>query len=206
MAFVPADNVAEIAMHVYHLNEDCVNVFHIKRTGLSMTVADLDALNALIKTWWIENVRGLVSASTVLWKLVATRLTVQNDVQRELFVTANDGTGTVSYPPMPGGTTCAISWRTANTGKSYRGRTYHIGLTQAAVDGNNLNSGTQTALNEAYADLPNAIHTDTFNTMVVLSRRSNGSARTAAVATPITSVIVGSSIDSQRRRLLGRGR
>jgi hypothetical protein len=111
------------------------------------------------------------------------------------------------------GSTFVVSFRTDLRGRSFRGRNYVIGLTEDMVDGNSLEAGVSEPWRLAYAHLGTLV-ADIDWTWVVVSRFSGVSGsppeptpRVAGVTTPITSVVVVDQfIDSQRRRLSGRGR
>ena len=70
--------------------------------------------------------------------------------------------------------------------------------------GNQLNNTHRGGMIAAYAQLVSDIHTGG-NELVVCSRFHNKAPRTAGVGTEITRVNVDINLDSQRRRLTGRG-
>lgn len=107
----------------------------------------------------------------------------------------------------PGGTCAAVSFRTALGGRSYRGRNYVSGIPTERIVGNQVDSGYATSLVDAYEalmsyitdDLPDAVH-------VVVSKYTLGAPRVTGITTPIlTYLMTNRDIDSQRRRLTGRG-
>lgn len=109
-------------------------------------------------------------------------------------------TGTEVSEEVPASVCLVVSHRTDHTGRSRRGRTYLAGLTEGNVGGNNVDAGAVTAA-EDYFD---AIDTNlAFVNMahVVYSLYSGGAERVTPLATPITSRIINSRVDTQRRRL-----
>jgi hypothetical protein len=109
---------------------------------------------------------------------------------------------------MPNNVTCAIKWLTANSGKSFRGRTFHIGMTDQMVIGNNLAGGQDTKFLTAYTALMNAVASQPaaggasgFH-LVVVSKRHNNAWRDTAVVTPVLSCgLTNTIVDTQRRRM-----
>jgi hypothetical protein len=73
------------------------------------------------------------------------------------------------------------------------------------VVGNEVNGTFLAGLIASYADLLGHVNIGA-NTLCVVSRFHNNSARVSGVATDILSVSADPVIDSQRRRLPGRGR
>lgn len=121
------------------------------------------------------------------------------------------GTGTeggVASGSSPGGTCIAMSFRSGYGGRSYRGRNFISGIPLAEMDGNQISSTFGAALIAAYEalmpdyvfdDLPDALHT-------IVSRFHLGAPRVAGLASPVlTYLLTNLDVDSQRRRLTGRG-
>lgn len=169
------------------------------------TVAGLSSLLAALDAWWAGEIMPLQPTSVTLREIVVTWLDVETGPQSTLPVA---DPGTDASPALPSNDTICVSFRTADIGRSHRGRNYFIGLKEDEVTGNTLQASTLADITLAYAALPDYITTE-FGTDVewcVASRFHDGVERTAGITTPITSVlIVDDSIDSQRRRLTGRG-
>jgi hypothetical protein len=106
---------------------------------------------------------------------------------------------------MPSNVTVAVKWTTGLRGRSYRGRTYHIGIPRSCVEGNLVATEYVADLKDAYQTLINRF-TQTGGAMVIASRQNNSVIRETGVSTPVTAVSIEHTIDSQRRRLPGRGR
>jgi len=116
--------------------------------------------------------------------------------------------GTLASPALPNHVTVATTHRTALRGKSFRGRSFWIGLAESQVTANTVASGTVSSIGIFWenARLLDSSPTADFWRQVVLSYVSNGAVRATPVATPVTSFSTNPTIDSQRRRLPGRGR
>lgn len=100
----------------------------------------------------------------------------------------------------PASVALVVSHRTGRIGRSRRGRNYIPGLAQAEVDGNDSSEGIVTDLAAMYANAEAGLAAQNLD-LVVYSLYSGGVARTTPVATLVTSHIINSAIDTQRRRL-----
>lgn len=197
MAFVPASNVLQIeARGTYHGNP-FENVIYFKRD----TAWDATAWTNLVPTIlaWVDLVRAQQSNSVLWSELYATDLTSQS-AQTFSFPISPQRAGALTNPGLPANVAFCVSFKTAARGRSFRGRNYVVGLTEADVVGNIVDTDVAQALRDAYDSLRLASGTTTF--WVVLSRQANGVARSAGLATRITSVnITDQKVDTQRRRL-----
>jgi hypothetical protein len=112
---------------------------------------------------------------------------------------------TNAVDPMAANAAAVISFRTSGRGRSSRGRIYVGPLAEnMSEDGLHLNSSYHTTL-VAAADAIPAIGDGIDWTHVVVSFHLNGVAREEGYAQPVTTYLVDTAIDSQRRRLAGRG-
>jgi len=110
-------------------------------------------------------------------------------------------------PALPNNVTLAIKFSTAGRGRASRGRNYILGITEESVTANQVGPGFITAYVSAYQALFTALG-DMTNpwTWVVYSRQLNNALRAEGLAQEILNVgFVDNVIDSQRRRLPGRG-
>lgn len=154
---------------------------------------------------WGDNVMPLLSQDLTLREVYVTDESEQNGGS----ATATFGTGPlaggVSNSGLPGNVALCVSFRTAQRGRSFRGRIYLPGLYETAVTGNQIGSTIATSLVNAVetavaaVEALGAIH-------AVVSRYANGAPRTTAVATPVVAYLATDlTVDSQRRRLTNRG-
>lgn len=143
----------------------------------------------------------------------------QDVTLREVYVTdiTSDSGGTYTATPLApvvGGVTepavannvaFCLCLRTDKRGRSYRGRWYAGGFTRLGVVDSQIPASFANALAAALADLKTAF-TSVGCTWCVLSKRNNNAPRTAGVLTPVSIVtFTDLVVDSQRRRLPGRG-
>lgn len=203
MPFVPAANCAEIAICYNEFDQQIQNVFHVKRS----TPFDLEGLAAaaeLFQGWQEDDIAPLQSSSVGCSLIIARALDTATSPSIEYTTGLPVVGGQTTDPGLPANVTVAVKWITGLRGRAYRGRTFHIGLCEGMVSGNKVNESPAAAILAAYQTLLSIIGLSNMQ-LVVLSKYVDGAARTTAVATPIISCSVDEWVDSQRRRLTGRG-
>lgn len=203
-AYIPIADVAKIELIHTQDSQRVENVYHVHKSSGAWDATTLTAMCAVFKGWFDASLKAQVSSGVSLVLIVATDQTSKTAPRVE-YTTGLPIAGTNAGTVLPNNATCAISWRTALRGRSYRGRTYHIGLTQTQVTANTVGAGTLTALSTAYAALMTAVNTSGYQ-LVVASRFQDHLPLLFGVATPITAITIDGSVDSQRRRLPGRGK
>lgn len=203
MAFIPIPNVSMHTVNYTWLGQQVQNVFHVLH-GDAPTVGGISAVNNVIIGWWNTEIEPNVSNQVEARSVIGTSQHVANGPQSTTAF-APGSVGQLTSPSMPSGVTVAVSWRTGFSGRSFRGRTYHVGLVEGQVVDNEIDSATHTTLIGGYAQLVTDLATaDT--PLVIASRYTNNAPRVTGVATVVLSVLIDTFIDSQRRRLAGRGR
>lgn len=202
MDFVPAQFVMQVEL-VGTLHAQVVeNTLYVRRsTGWNQTQWDILASI-------VEQLANDLSASLsqqLAWTRVdGTDLTSQT-APTYSTVFANPITGNLSSPALPGSVAFCVSFRTAGRGRSSRGRNYVPGLAEDQVTGNSLSLAVISGLLASYSAF-NAALPDESMEWGVLSRVSGGLPRSAGLFQPVTSVVATDiNVDSQRRRLSGRG-
>lgn len=168
------------------------------------TTAQMDALNTVVKDWWDTDMKSRFSTAIALYTVRCYDQSAEDAPRRDLPVSPVIA-GLVGGNPTPNNATIALTHYTGKRGRSYRGRNYLPGIPQAEVmAATTFNSGLATFLVSKFVTL-NALAAAGGWTHSVLSRYLNKAARTTGVATPITAYGADAWIDSQRRRLAGRG-
>ena len=198
MAFQAVPRGIKIEMNQQQGGIPVVNI-HYVQMATTVTDSDLENVAVAMDEWWTDAGRNLHSTSLELLNVTCTDVSIAAGHQ---FIKSDitDPSGTVSGAATAANGAAVISWRTANTGRSFRGRTYIGGLSNAnLVDAHTLDSTMVTALANAAADLIDVLAAVSA-TLVVVSRFAAGVARVTALATEIINIIVDSKIDSQRRR------
>lgn len=206
MPFVPAPEIIQVEMVYSCFGQICENVFHVQKAG-GVTPSDLSAAQVVFLNWWTANMRATYHSGLSLTLIRARDMTTQTGLATELGVSTSN-TGTITgFPALPNNVALAVKWTTGLSGRSYRGRTFHFAFSTNQLSSTDPDVVTATyaqALVTAYTALHTTCLTNTIP-LVVLSKFANKVARNTAVATPILAVQVNTAIDSQRRRLLGRG-
>lgn len=207
MTFIPAPLTARVAMLFRQNGQRVENVYHVLYTA-TPTDADLGTACDVFKDWWDTNVKAGASEQLSLIEVDATN--IEDEGGNTVILTEGlPIAGTNAGEPMPNNVTVAIKWTTGFGGRSKRGRTYHLGLVRTELQDNDPNLLEDTmvdALTDQYNQLIEDVATNTAGQLAVCSYRFNNAPRTSAVVTPILAAsLVDNVVDSQRRRLPGRG-
>lgn len=202
MAYIPVPNTLGVELVFFNATTGQFaenTLYFVKATD--WTVGESDDMAALLTDWWIDNLQALTAATWNLSLIRTTELESASGFAREYPVDQDGGAGSAA---LPGNVTVAISFRTAFRGRSFRGRNYFVGLTEAQVTNDTVVDTTVTALRTAYevlADLGITLGAQ----HAVVSRYALGVPRVTGIATIVLSYLVNNTIDSQRRRLSTRG-
>lgn len=205
MPFQPVPFVAMVELIFDQFGQTIENTLYFKHTAeVAWGEGELVDLNLNITAWWDDNLKSLVTNQCTLREVVATDLTTATSPQISSSALID---GTNITEGLPTGTTWCISFRTDLRGRSYRGRNYYIGLTELQVTEDSVSPTPGAAIVESYGLLQSYVDAMVPNVeWVVVSREQNGVQLSNGIATTVTSVVtVDDYIDSQRRRLAGRG-
>lgn len=206
MPFVPVPNTAQVNVRGTYLGEQVENTLYV-RSNTAWSAATLQGLTDTIAAWVEGPYRAVLSTAWTYREVYAVDLASASGptaTTTPLGAVAGAKVG----DPLPGNVSLCVSFRTGARGRSFRGRNYISGLVEPEVSGNSINLAFAEQVVLVYQQL---LIPDEYLqigwTWVVVSRRANNAWRTTGVATPVTQVlIVDNFVDSQRRRLPGRGR
>jgi hypothetical protein len=210
MPFVPVPNTIEV-QSVFELDGQIVeNTSYWEKTG-GWGAPEISTFLDDVRSVIVEDLLPVLSSTIKLVRMIGTLLDAVDAISLTLSVSP-PAAGGDSTDPLPNNASYTVSFLTANRGRSFRGRNYIAGLTNGVqLDGNHVTDTFRSALLVYYSDL-RAVGADNGITMVVVSRFSGVDGdgkpipRTTGVTTPITSFATFDTvIDSQRRRLPGRG-
>lgn len=200
--FIPVPNTARVRMVYSLFGQTIMNVFNYEQTGPFLS-ADLIALNSSVLTEWSANLKPGMSNQITLEYIESTALDTAAGFQETLAVGVVGGRAT---PAAPTGVTLAIKFASGLIGRSQRGRIYVVGSCIADLAGDQYDNVTAAAILSNYTTFFNNIAATTGANHVVVSYCSGGVWRTTGQTTPVTNyVLTDNNIDSQRRRLAGRG-
>jgi len=204
MARPPTENTAEVTMTFLQDGQYLINKHHFLNTA-GWDEGSLNNLGTAVREWWDTQLKQVVANTVSLVEIEVVDLTAGSG----LGITVQTGlpiAGAGTQPALPNNVTLAVKKGTGLVGRSFRGRTYHIGLKETDVTGNTVGSAELNYLRNAYDALREPEGMVIPVDMCVLSEVSGGVQRAAGICTPVTGIGIDPVIDSQRRRLPGRGR
>jgi len=203
MAFIPAENCVSVELRYDLFGQNVENtLFFFCEDGVNLS--NMATLAGEIDDWWDTSLRPLQSTAVTYRETYVTDLT--SDTSPTYSSTANTGMAgsKAASAGLPGNVTFCLTFATAARGRSGRGRNYIVGLVEGDVTGNALVNTQADALVGAYEQLLTLFSTP--YDWVVLSSFSEGAPRVERLIQPVQSVRYADLyIDSQRRRLTGRG-
>lgn len=182
------------------------NTLYFEGAGAVGTETMILLGDALI-VWWATELAPNLTKSLQLREIYLTLLTtaVSPTVTR---VPSTTTFGALDVPPVPNNASLCVSFRTAGRGRSARGRNYVPGIAEGEVNISRITQARCDAIAQAYSNIPAVLveqDVEAF-TWVVVSRYTSGLPRGEGVTEPIqVATVVDNVIDSQRRRLPGRG-
>jgi hypothetical protein len=203
MPFQPAPGVAEVVVRFKEDEQTILNVYHAF-IGTGWTTILLNDLAIDVRNYIEGTMLPSMSNGVQLQDVTVTDIGSEAGGQ-VIVPPSGAGFGGTESEQLPNNVTLAVKWLTAIRGRSFRGRTYHIGLTESEVTKNRVNAAFLAALVTQYTGLKNVITDDPIRQMCVLSRFHLGAPREEAICTPINALAIDGTVDSQRRRLPGRG-
>jgi hypothetical protein len=201
--FVPLPNTMEANLRFLLGGQKIENVFHFSYDGASFGVAASE-VSAMIQNEFWHLLRNHLSGSVAFKEIY---LVDMNSADGGTYTAPIiiDPLGAGGDTVLPNNVAFCVSLRTEKRGRSFAGRSYVSGLTPTQVDGNYLHASTANAIIAAYENLRAVAATSTLP-LVVASRKHAGVYRTLGVVTPVSAVVYKDLVlDSQRRRLPGRG-
>lgn len=202
MAFIPTPGVARVAILQSLHAQDVVNTLWFDKTSLgSIEPLDLSDLAIAIGGWWELQIAPLMSTDM---SLVSVTATAQDSLIAPSVEEMTPASGTAVGSALPGSNCITVKFNTAFRGRSARGRNYVSGIREADVIGNVVDADFAADLVTAYNTLVSAPPTG-WN-WVLVSHYTELEPREEGVFFDILSAsIVDRNVDSQRRRLTGRG-
>lgn len=199
MPFVPVPNSARVSVRATLFGQSIVNVLYVRGPG---PISEAGLLNAatLVRNAYDANILPHLS-NDILYQDVTARAMDTDSGPQVVLPWGEGNAGGQAVTSMPGNVAFCITHRTANIGRSYRGRTFLAGLTEADVGSNLLNAAVADELEDGFNSLRAGLLSANL-VFCVVSLFSSGQPRAQGVATPVTtSVARDNRVDTQRRRL-----
>lgn len=204
MAFQPFTNGIEVVIHASVAGQSVINTFHAHK-GSAVSGTDAIVMAANCDDAWATNMLPILSQGYVYEYTSVRGLTSPTDVYAEDSTSA--GIGAVTVDPLPNNVALSVKRFGDLTGRAARGRVYIGGIpeTDFEVAGQTVTSAFVDALVDALMEFHDVLSDGTF-TEVTVHRSSGGVFLEAAVGYVVTTyAVVDRVVDSQRRRLPGRG-
>lgn len=200
MTFDPCPNIAEVALQYSDNTQTAVNVYHC-HSDSGWDTPKLITLAGLFKSWETATAAHYRSSAVFLFNIHVRDLTTETSLSFDVPVSPVVA-GLRDSPIFPNNVTVAVKAQTGFAGRSFRGRTYWIGLCEDQAGGSHMVPGSLADIVTGLNTLLAAVNGLAGVQMVVLSRRSGGAPRVPGIGTPILSYLaVDTNTDSQRRRL-----
>lgn len=205
MPIAPNPFVIQAQMRYTQDAQEVENILYFN-VGSAASGANCAALADELAVWWDTSIQPLQPTSVTLREVYCKVM---------LNGTAPEGTSTFGLPAdgtgigsaLPNNVTCSVSFRTGFSGRSFRGRNFIIGLQEAQVTQNEVSNVTIAAWEAAYEQLLPGAGVITEGEWCVYSQWSNNVLRATGLPTAVLDVLFkDDTVDSQRRRLPGRGR
>lgn len=200
-AFIPVPETCRVRMVYTFGSNTYMNVFYFHKAG--MVASDVSTIVDETIAAWNSDIKNLQTSVLTLAYVEGTKLDSAADTQ----ITASVNTaGTGSSEALPFGSSIVIKFSGGLTGRSQRGRLYHIGLTELQTTANTVDAIAAANIRTSYETFFNAIGTAATAEHVVVSYCHDGVWRTTGQVTPVLFyLLTDTNIDSQRRRLNARG-
>lgn len=204
-----------VVMNYLYQGQVLINRFHVvAATGGAADASDCATLASEFDAWRIANLRALQSSAMQCTRIDAINLSATppgTGVQYSYYPVTSPGGGDVNTP-LPGNVAFVVTLRTAKGGRRYRGRSYQGGLTNGMLlSANVMGAAKVNAFVAAYVALVTRLATNTRFRLGVQSKMADIPFPAwladpwMHVIEPVTAITADSNVDSQRRRLNGRG-
>ena len=203
MPYIPVPNTAQLELIYDWGGQVCETVLHYVKAS----PWDVSLLTDLCESAVLEWDAAFQTQMPSTLSLIGVRAT---DLASQTGAVVNYGTGlplagSGASPSLPNNVALVVTKRTALRGRSYRGRLYHPGLNEAQVTGNVVAPSSVASIIVLWNNYLSLAITGDEALLCVVSRYNNNAPRTTGVATLVTGLTSDGFIDSQRRRLPGRG-
>jgi hypothetical protein len=204
MTFVPAPGILQVNQRATLYGQQIENV-HYFELGFPPDPAGVQQAADDARDNWVTHMMPVLTEDYIYREAYVTDLTTQTS-PAATAVPISLTTGAGQSDAAPGSVTLCLSLRTSGRGRSSRGRQYISGLSEGSIIDNAWDSTKAAEVVTAFQAYQNSMNLAGYN-LVVLSRISEGNPRDLALAQAVTGILTTDLfIDSQRRRLTGRGR
>lgn len=202
--FIPAPTTARLELVMQEHGQIIENVVYVQYPT-SPSESDIRNLAQGAIGAWDATLATIMSDDVYLVKCIATDVSEPDSWQYEAEPAVLTQ-GHVAVAGLPSNVTVTTKFASGLSGRSQRGRAYWVGLTELQVTGNALVEGFALQISEQWGNFFATIaELDPSPNHVIVSYCHDGSWRTTAQVTLVSSYVTDPNTDSQRRRLNGRG-
>lgn len=203
MAFIPAADAVRVDIQYRNVTEQSQNTLWFRFRAGAPTLTDLIALGSAVNDYWSGTIMPALASTLVLLGNVAT------DWSSDTAPAINTPfviEGGIATPALPNNVAFCVSFSTAGRGRSSRGRNYVPGIPrEVLVDANTVSADFANTIVTGYGGI-NSSPIDTDWEWSVVSFQTGGAPRVAGLVQPVGfAAATDLTLDSQRRRLPGRG-
>lgn len=183
----------------------CLNIFWCtKNTPAAVILSDLTNAANAVQTWW-NAARVSLTSQMSLTSIKAIDWSVPDGGEYEIGSPSNAAGAVTTSSPLPNNCAIAITQLTAKRGRSQRGRTYLAGVCTGSLNTQNtLNAAPLNVYINSFGAFRTALSASGL-TQVVASFVTLGAPRANGQGTAVIGNSADNILDSQRRRLPGRG-
>lgn len=201
--YIPVPDTLSASLRYTCAGQQIENVLNFSYTSLGFGPACI-AVAGVINTVLWPSLRGGLSTGLSFVETYMVDLASESGETRTA-APPTPSNGANGSNPAPLNVTLCVSYRTAQRGRSFRGRTYIAGLALDALSNQNIVPAIAGGMLAAFQAMRDAA-SEADVPLVIVSRYHNKLPRATGLATPVTTVLLRDTVvDSQRRRLPGRG-
>ena len=202
MAFQPVPNVAQVTISGKQDSQLTINDLYFEASG-AITGASLTNLATNVGNWLSTSLAPLLSQDWSSTVVRAVDLSSATGLTGESPINVTGGVGTEA---APNNVAACVSLRTAQRGRSGRGRNYVPGIPNAEITLNTLSNTFIGNLIDAYFILVGAGSFTPGWELVIVSRQTAGALRPTGLAIPVVNVLMTTPyVRSMRSREVGHG-
>jgi len=205
MPFIPVPNVAQVQVHGRIDGQTTINDLYFRSAGPPVTLAQVQTLGLALDAWVANTILTLLSSAWTYERVRVRDLTTADSFALDIADSAGPGGSGGAFVPQ--NVAPCVSIRTAFAGRSARGRNYLPGVPQGVITGNTIQALFMSDITIAYNNLlPGGTYEPDGWVWSVVSRFTGNAPRAVGVSfNVVTALFTDNVVDSQRRRLPGRG-
>lgn len=202
MPFTPAPGICEVVHHFGAAGGPQYNIYHVMHTdSSSWSLSQLSSLGTVFKSWNDADAMLYRHSQIFSVEFRLRDLSVQSGTEA---VVPDGVSGTAAGSPYPGNVTLAVKASTGHAGRSFRGRTYWVGISESMASGDQIVTAMGNNIVAALTTLLGNVNAVTNQQMCILSGQQDKVLLNPRVGRPIVGwLMADTNLDSQRRRLTG---